>query len=146
MRAWCQALTRLCNIDAVSDEDGAAPLPAGCEWMVDAFGCDASALRSRETLDSLVAQVLRDLSLTAVAPAVWHQFPAPGGLTGIVVLAESHLTCHTFPEARFAAFNLYCCRPRAPWPWAAELSRRLGALEVTVVAHLRGSARAAASG
>ena len=107
--------------------------------MVDAFGCDAEALRSRETLDALVAQVLRDLALTAIAPAVWHQFPGPGGLTGVVVLAESHLTCHTFPERGFAAFNLYCCRPRAPWPWATELSRRLGAAEVRIAAHPRGT-------
>ena len=109
--------------------------------MVDAFGCDAAALRSRDTLDSLVAQVLRDLALTPVAPAVWHQFPGPGGLTGLVVLAESHLTCHTFPERGFAAFNLYCCRPRAPWPWATELTRRLGATDVSVVTHHRGATR-----
>ena len=108
--------------------------------MVDAFGCDAEALRSREMLDGLFAQVVRDLSLVAVAPAVWHRFPGPGGLTGVLVLAESHLTCHTFPERGFAAFNLYCCRPRAPWPWALELARRLGATEVSVVAHRRGRA------
>lgn len=113
--------------------------------MVDAYGCDAEALRSRETLDALVAQVLRDLALTAVAPAVWHRFPGPGGLTGVVVLAESHLTCHTFPERGFAAFNLYCCRPRAPWPWALELTRRLGAAQVSVVAHERGMAGIAAA-
>ena len=109
--------------------------------MVDAYGCDAAALRSRDTLESLVAQVLRDLALTPVAPAVWHQFPGPGGLTGLVVLAESHLTCHTFPERGFAAFNLYCCRPRAPWPWATELTRRLGATDVSVVTHRRGATR-----
>jgi S-adenosylmethionine decarboxylase len=126
----------------VSYQHGASPDPVGCEWMVDAFGCDAEALRSRETLDALVAQVAHDLALTAVAPAIWHQFPGPGGLTGVVVLAESHLTCHTFPERRFAAFNLYCCRPRAPWPWATELTRRLGAAEVRVVSHPRGTAGA----
>lgn len=115
-------------------------MPCGCEWIVDAFGCDPDALRSRETLDALVAQVLRELALTAVGPAVWHQFPGPGGLTGVVVLAESHLTCHTFPERGFAAFNLYCCRPRAPWPWALELTRRLGAAEVRVVTYERGTA------
>jgi S-adenosylmethionine decarboxylase len=129
----------------VSYQDSAPAAPVGCEWMVDAFGCDADALRSRETLDALVAQILRDLSLTAVAPAVWHQFPGPGGWTGVVVLAESHFTCHTFPERGFAAFNLYCCRPRAPWPWENELPRRLGAAEVRVVAHTRGMVGVAAS-
>jgi S-adenosylmethionine decarboxylase len=124
----------------VTDRPGTPHVPDGCEWIVDAYGCDAEALRSRGTLEALVAQVLRDLALTAVAPAVWHQFPGPGGLTGVVVLAESHFTCHTFPERGFAAFNLYCCRPRAPWPWATELTRRLSATEVSVVAHQRGTA------
>jgi len=61
-----------------------------------------------------------------------------GGITGVVVLSESHLAVHTFPERGFAAVNLYCCRPRAPWPWAQGLGDALGATEVLVSSHLRG--------
>ena len=32
-----------------------------------------------------------------------------------VLLSESHLSGHTFPETGFAAINLYCCRPREAW-------------------------------
>jgi S-adenosylmethionine decarboxylase len=130
---------------AVSHQDDPELPRSGCEWIVDAFGCDPEVLGSRDTLDALFAQVIRDLSLTAVAPPVWHRFPGPGGLTGVVVLSESHLTCHTFPERGFAAINLYCCRPRAPWPWADELARRLGASDVRVTAHARGAAAAVAA-
>ena len=86
----------------------------------------------------ILDQVVSDLALRPVVPALWHQFPEPGGLTGVVVLSESHLTCHTFPERGYAAFNLYCCRPRAEWPWVQELASRLGATEVKVTAHTRG--------
>ena len=110
----------------------------GTEWIVDAHGCDPGRLRSRPTLAALLDQVVSDLALRPVAPALWHQFPEPGGLTGVVVLSESHLTCHTFPERGYAAFNLYCCRPRAEWPWADELAARLGATEVKVTTHTRG--------
>jgi S-adenosylmethionine decarboxylase len=110
----------------------------GAEWIVDALGCDPERLRSRATLEALVERIIADLALRPVSPALWHQFPGPGGLTGVVVLSESHLTCHTFPERGYAALNLYCCRPRAEWPWARELATRLGATDVRVTTCPRG--------
>jgi S-adenosylmethionine decarboxylase len=117
-------------------------LAAGAEWIVDAHGCRPDALRSRAALEALFAQVIGDLELRPVAPAVWHEFAGEGGITGVVLLSESHLSCHTFPESGFAAFNLYCCRPRAPWPWNAMLTNRLGASDVHVRCETRGVAPA----
>ncbi len=113
-------------------------LEPGCEWIVDAGGCHAEALRSLDALQSLFDEVIADLGLQPVAPAVWHRFPGAGGITGAVILSESHLTCHTFPERGFAAFNLYCCRPRDSWPWADRLAASLGAATVRVTLHRRG--------
>ena len=53
-------------------------------------------------------------------------------MTGLYLLAESHLACHTYPEHGLATFNLYCCRPRPDWPWAARLGDALGASDVRV--------------
>jgi S-adenosylmethionine decarboxylase len=113
-------------------------LPTGTEWVVDAHGCDPEALRSREILDGLFRQVVEDLGLRPAGDAVWRQFPGPGGITGLLLLTESHLACHTFPERRFAAFNLYCCRPREDWPWPERLGALLGAERVSVRRLLRG--------
>jgi S-adenosylmethionine decarboxylase len=110
----------------------------GTEWLIDAHGCDAVRLRSSEALAALFARVVADLELHPAAPAVWHVFPGEGGITGLLLLSESHLTCHTFPERGFASFNLYCCRPRAEWPWRERLSEMLGATEVDVRATPRG--------
>ena len=117
----------------------------GCEWIVDANGCDPSALRSLSALQALFDRIISDLRLQPVADAVWHQFPDAGGITGVVVLSESHLTAHTFPERGFAAVNLYCCRPRPAWPWAARLTETLGATDVRVTTHVRGIPVAAPS-
>ena len=57
-------------------------------------------------------RVVRELGLSAAGEPVWRVFPGEGGVTGLLLLTESHLACHTFPERGFAAFNLYCCRPR----------------------------------
>lgn len=107
--------------------------PIGVEWIVDARGCDPARLRDREALARVFDHVTHDLELNVVQPALWHVFPGPGGLTGFVLLAESHLACHTFPELGSACFNLFCCRPRPVWEWRERLAELLGASDVTVV-------------
>lgn len=112
----------------------------GTEWLVDAYGCDPAALRSRETLEGLFVRIVRDLGLDATGEAVWHVFPGEAGITGLLLLTESHLAVHTFPERGFAAFNLYCCGPRAEWPWVERLPEVLGASQVSVRSLRRGEA------
>ena len=104
----------------------------GCEWLVEAAGCDPEALKSVDTLDALFARVIGELGLNALHAPSWHVFPGPGGVTGFVMLTESHLSCHTYPEHGVAAINLYCCRPRPDWPWQERLAEILGASEVRV--------------
>jgi S-adenosylmethionine decarboxylase len=67
-----------------------------------------------------------------VGAAQWHQFPAPGGVTGLQMLSESHLTVHTFPEHASLCLNLFCCTPRPEWPWADRLAALVGASSVMV--------------
>lgn len=115
-------------------------LGTGVEWLVDANGCDPAALRSLDTLKALFARIVSDLTLRPLSDATWHVFPDPGGITGLLLLSESHLACHTFPERGFASFNLYCCRPRPEWPWADVLREVLSAERVDLKAVPRGDA------
>ena len=84
------------------------------------------------SLQALFGAIVHELSLHPVGEAAWHQFPAPGGITGMLMLAESHLTVHTFPEHASACLNLFCCTPRAAWAWDARLAVLLGAQAVLV--------------
>lgn len=104
----------------------------GTEWLVDARGCDPHALADVERVRAVFERVVAELSLHVVGEALWHKFPEPGGLTGLALLSESHLACHTFPEFGIATFNLYCCRARPAWPWAERLREMLGAEQVEV--------------
>jgi S-adenosylmethionine decarboxylase len=110
----------------------ASAVATGSEWLVDASGCRPEALRSIPTFEALFACIVEDLGLKPVRPAVWHQFPGQGGLTGLLLLSESHLACHTFPERGFAALNLYCCRERPEWAWHRRLAEAIGAADVSV--------------
>jgi S-adenosylmethionine decarboxylase len=115
--------------DAHSLQSGFA---GGTEWVVDAWRCRAELLRDLEGILSICQAVIDNLGLTVVGRPQSHQFPGPGGVTAMFLLSESHLACHTYPEHRFATFNVYCCRRRACWDWQRELAERLGAERVMV--------------
>ncbi len=124
----------------------ATVLQAGTEWLVDAAGCDPSQLSDLCRLQDICGELVEALRLRVLGAPHWHQFPnledddQPGGVTGLYLLAESHLTCHTFPEQGRAAFNLYCCRRRPDWDWQEFLGRRLGATHVIARCVPRGPA------
>jgi S-adenosylmethionine decarboxylase len=118
--------------------ENAMSLQVGTEWLVDAEGCRPDALRDAPLLRRLCEQILTTLELRTVGDGVWHQFPPPSGVTGLFLLTESHLACHTYPEIGLATFNLYCCRSRRRWPWEARLAELLGAARVTVRSVSRG--------
>jgi S-adenosylmethionine decarboxylase len=112
----------------------------GTEWLIEASGCSVEALRDERALQRLFADVMDDLGLKSLN-SVWHKFPGEGGVTGIALLTESHLTCHTYPEHTTATFNLYCCRSRPDWDWRGNLSRVLGARVVSITKLDRGVSR-----
>jgi len=104
----------------------------GTEWIIDARGCSADSLRSLEVLRNLFAEIIAELDLRTIGETQWHQFPGTGGITGLCLLSESHLTCHTFPEFGSLCLNLFCCVPRAPWDFEPRLSKLFSASSVRV--------------
>jgi S-adenosylmethionine decarboxylase len=109
----------------------------GTEWLIEAAGCSGEALRDETILRSIFAAIISDLQLKTINE-IWNKFEGEGGITGLVALTESHLTCHTYPEHGVATFNLYCCRTRPEWDWEGKLKETLGAVSVRVTKIERG--------
>src|SRR6266481_6268247 len=109
----------------------------GTEWLIEATGCNSDALRDEDCIRVIMSNVISDLGLRSI-DSVWHKFAGEGGVTAMIALTESHLTCHTYPEHGIATFNLYCCRTRPEWDWESNLTAALEASSVTVTKIERG--------
>lgn len=105
---------------------------SGCEWIVEAHGCAPDVLADLERLKRFFARLIEGMNLHVVGETAWHQFPDTGGITGLSLLKESHVACHTFPEHNSLCLNVFCCRPRPMWDFEAELAQEFGAVDVQV--------------
>jgi S-adenosylmethionine decarboxylase len=87
---------------------GAGPA-RGHHWFLDLVDCQCAPelLTDGDTLKRFCLTAC-DSSGMQVVGEVFHQFE-PAGVTGVVLLAESHLSVHTWPELRFAAVDVYVC-------------------------------------
>jgi S-adenosylmethionine decarboxylase proenzyme len=92
----------------------------GCAPAEPGLCTDPDALRRR------CLQAVADAGLQAVG-TLFHRFPAPGGVTGVVLLAESHLALHTWPELGTVTLDVYVCNLQADNSARAE--QLLAALE-----------------
>lgn len=83
------------------------PASLGTHALIDLEGCD------RERIDDVafVEAAMREAALKAgatIVAQVFHRF-APQGVSGVVVIAESHLAVHTWPEFGAVAVDLFTC-------------------------------------
>jgi S-adenosylmethionine decarboxylase len=110
------------------------PAVNGIEWIIDARGCSAVSLRNLDRLRALFEQIISDLDLRTIGETRWHEFPGCGGITGLCLLSESHLACHTFPEHHSLCLNLFCCRPHPRCDFERVLAKLFSASAVDVQA------------
>ena len=82
---------------------------------IDGYGGNYDLLNSRENVESCFSELLGLLDMHAltdpiVIEAPDNQIKDPGGWSGFVVIAESHIAIHTFPKRRFVSADVYTCR------------------------------------
>jgi len=115
-----------------SEDEAQTSSVHGVEWIVECHGCSAEKLRDIGILRAIFSQLIADLDLRAIGEIMWHQFPSTGGITGLALLSESHLACHTFPEHQSLCLNVFSCRPRRRWDFEKRLHQLLDAEDIRV--------------
>lgn len=79
----------------------------GHHWLIELYACDAVSLEQTAFIQSHMEEAARRTGATIVQ-SNFHQF-SPYGVSGVVVIQESHLTIHTWPEHSYAAIDLFTC-------------------------------------
>lgn len=100
----------------MSPETGAV----GNHILADLYGIDAGLLRDGPALEALLQKAALDAG-ARVLSSHFHSFGAAAGVTGVVLLAESHISIHTWPEWGMAAADIFMCG-------ASDAERALGFL------------------
>ena len=79
----------------------------GQHLLAEYRGCDRELLDDLPAIERLLRRAA-ELAGTTIVAAVFHPF-SPQGVTGVVVVEESHLSIHTWPEHGYAAVDFYTC-------------------------------------
>lgn len=106
--------------------------------LIELYDCDPAALADPPALLAALHAAAAATGSTVLAQCS-HAF-SPEGFTAVLLLAESHIALHTWPEERFVAADVFTCGASAPDPAAEVLSARLGARRVQTRAIERGPA------
>jgi len=88
----------------------------GRHILAEFSGCDSETLNDLKKIESILTEAARQAGATIVEK-VFHKYN-PHGLSGMVVIAESHLSIHTWPEYGYAALDFFTCGERVD-PWEA---------------------------
>ncbi|MCP4715410.1 MAG: S-adenosylmethionine decarboxylase proenzyme [Deltaproteobacteria bacterium] len=101
----------------------------GRHILVEYYDCTSDCLNNTQSIQNIMEEAARKSNATIVESA-FHNFN-PHGVSGVVVIAESHLAIHTWPEYNYAAVDLFTCGESVD-PWAAfdVIKDRLGAIDV----------------
>ena len=101
------------------------------------FDCDAGVLNDLVKVRAGLVEAAHQAQATIVA-ATFHRFN-PLGISGVVVISESHLTIHTWPEYRYAAVDIFSCGDGIkPDVAASYLVQLFAAQRVSIVELQRG--------
>ncbi len=98
------------NVLNLKDALPAARKLPGLHLIGDLFECRCAPERLLDAawIEKLCVDMVNEVGLTAIAH-VFHAFGDDGGVTGMVVLAESHLSLHTWPEDGYVTLDVYVC-------------------------------------
>jgi len=87
----------------------------GVHLMLDGYGADFEMLQNTEKLTAMLREIPASMGMhTICEPTVVEVGPKnrkdPGGLSGFVMIAESHISFHTFPKRGFITIDVYTCQ------------------------------------
>ena len=86
----------------------------GPHLMIDGFHADSARLDDLEFIQAILDALPEEMGMTKIMPPHVTRYLGTSsdesGLTGVVMIAESHITIHTFPHKRFLCVDVFSCK------------------------------------
>lgn len=87
----------------------------GLHLMFDGYGCPFEKLASKEIVQKTLNKLVRDLAMRKLTEPLVLKAPGnikkdPGGFSGFLIIAESHISIHTFHKRGFVSVDIYSCK------------------------------------
>ena len=107
---------------------------AGRHLIADLWGCNPP--QREEAIRELLLKIVEKIGATLLSIKI-EKF-SPMGITGVAIIAESHISIHTWPEHRYVAVDIFTCGSLDPLPALAVLRRELSPEHMNVTEIKRG--------
>lgn len=109
----------------------------GHHWLIEYYTDHATKLSDPDFLEAAMCEAANVMQATIVT-STFHHF-SPLGVSGVVVIQESHLTIHTWPEYRYAAVDVFTCGDIDIQAGVLFLKKQLEAGEMEIIKKERGT-------
>ena len=119
--------------DLFSEKDGIAY--AGTHILLDCWG--ASHLDDISYIEKALIKAV-DVCGATLLHIHLHHFTPNGGVSGVAVLAESHISIHTWPERGFAALDIFMCGDTQPEKAVKVFEEAFETSDISIIKHQRG--------
>ena len=104
--------------------------------IIDGYGGDPEQLADENVVSAILDQYPTDMGMTKIAPPTVVRYrgtnPEDWGVSGYVMIAESHISIHTFPERRLIWADIFSCKGFDHAPIVEDLKQRFGFREMQV--------------
>jgi S-adenosylmethionine decarboxylase len=87
----------------------------GVHLMLDGYGCDEKVLQDMNFIYNFLDEYPDQMDMTKIMPPYVFRYngtvPEDWGVSGFVLIAESHISIHTFPEKQYLSLDMFSCKP-----------------------------------
>lgn len=112
----------------------------GTHLLLELWLCNREKLNSSEFVEESMLKAAESSGATVLSSS--FQTFNPQGISGVVIIAESHLTIHTWPEYGYAAVDIFTCGNKVdPWKASEQLEKSFESPQVEITTMLRGNPR-----
>jgi S-adenosylmethionine decarboxylase len=109
----------------------------GFHFLIELYDCDKDLLKDAVFLETALSEAVKQSGAIEIGK-LFHQF-SPHGVSGVILISESHFSIHTWPEYRYAAVDFFTCNEKVLVQVGYQyLVKKLGAKSSSIIEMKRG--------